>query len=62
MSLTLAIAANAIADIAMLGGLAYVMSRASRLTPHHAAQDNPRNLRPVTAPARAARPDLVLAA
>ena len=34
MSLSLAIAANVLADIAMLGGLAYMMSRPARLTPH----------------------------
>ncbi|HEX3452429.1 MAG TPA: hypothetical protein VHS26_03945 [Solirubrobacteraceae bacterium] len=37
MSLSLAIAINAIADISLLAGLAYVMSRAARLTPHVAA-------------------------
>ena len=34
MPLSLAIAANVLADIAMLGGLAYMMSRPARLTPH----------------------------
>ena len=34
MSLSLAIAANVLADMAMLGGLAYVMSRPARLSPH----------------------------
>jgi len=38
MSTSLAIAANAVADLVMLGGLAYVMSRPSRLTPHGAAR------------------------
>jgi hypothetical protein len=34
MTLSLAIAINAIADIAMIAGLAYAMSRAAKLTPH----------------------------
>jgi hypothetical protein len=34
MSLSLAITINALADVALLGGLGYVMSRATRLTPH----------------------------
>ena len=34
MPLSLAIAANVLADIGILGGLAYVMSRPARLTPH----------------------------
>ncbi len=34
MSLSLAIAANALLCIALLGGLAYAMSQANRLTPH----------------------------
>ena len=34
MSQSLAIAVNVLADLAMLGGLAYVMSRPARLTPH----------------------------
>jgi hypothetical protein len=37
MSLSLVIAINVIADISLLAGLAYVMSRAARLTPHVAA-------------------------
>jgi hypothetical protein len=37
MSISLAIAINVIADISLLAGLAYVMSRAARLTPHVAA-------------------------
>jgi len=37
MSLSLAIALNVIADISLLAGLAYAMSRAARLTPHVAA-------------------------
>jgi len=37
MSLSLAIAINVVADISLLAGLAYVMSRAARLTPHVAA-------------------------
>ena len=34
MSLSLLIAINTLADIALLGGLAYVMSHARHLTPH----------------------------
>ena len=34
MSLSLAITINALADVALLGGLGYVMSRSTRLTPH----------------------------
>jgi len=37
MSLPLVIAINVIADVSLLAGLAYVMSRATRLTPHVAA-------------------------
>jgi hypothetical protein len=37
MSLPLVIAINVIADISLLAGLAYAMSRAARLTPHIAA-------------------------
>jgi hypothetical protein len=34
MTFTIAILANVIADIALIGGLAYLMSRPRRLTPH----------------------------
>jgi hypothetical protein len=34
MTLSLAIALNLLLDTAMIGGLAYVMSRAGRLAPH----------------------------
>ena len=34
MSLSLAMTINALADVALLGGLAYVMSRARSLAPH----------------------------
>jgi hypothetical protein len=34
MSLTLILAINALADLALAAGLAYTMSRAARLTPH----------------------------
>jgi hypothetical protein len=37
MSLSLVITINALIDTALLGGLAYVMSRAARLTPHVSA-------------------------
>lgn len=39
MTLSLAIAMNVVADVALLGGLAYAMSRAARLTPHGSAGD-----------------------
>jgi len=41
MSLSLVIAINVIADISLLAGLAYAMSRAARLTPHVAAVQAP---------------------
>jgi len=34
MSLSLAIALNVLLDVAVLGGLAWVMSRAGKLAPH----------------------------
>jgi hypothetical protein len=34
MSVPLAIAVNVLADLALLGGLAWVMTRPRRLTPH----------------------------
>jgi hypothetical protein len=37
MSLSLVITINALADIALLGGLAYVMSHARKLEPHVAS-------------------------
>ncbi len=37
MSLPLLIAINVLADVALIAGLAYAMSRAARLTPHVAA-------------------------
>jgi hypothetical protein len=39
MSLSLAIAINVLADLAMLGGLAYVTSRATVLTAHMSSSD-----------------------
>ena len=39
MSLSLLITINVLADIALLAGLAYVMSRATRLDPHVASID-----------------------
>jgi len=35
MSLSIAIALNAIADLGLLGGLAFAMTRPARLRPHH---------------------------
>jgi hypothetical protein len=37
MSLSLLIAINVLADVALIAGLAYAMSRAARLTPHVAS-------------------------
>jgi hypothetical protein len=39
MSLSLAIAVNVLATVALLAGLAYAMSRTVRLTPHVASLD-----------------------
>jgi hypothetical protein len=39
MSFSLAIALIVVADIALIAGLAFVMSRASRLTPHVSRRD-----------------------
>jgi hypothetical protein len=71
MSFSLAIALIVVADIALIAGLAFVMSRASRLTPHVSHRDTgaagggltttrptaPTPLRPAphSAPARASR-------
>jgi hypothetical protein len=41
MTLSLAIIVNVLADLALIGGLAYVMSHATRLRPHLAATDAP---------------------
>lgn len=41
MSLSLAITINALADVALLGGLAYLMSQTRRLTPDVARADAP---------------------
>jgi hypothetical protein len=53
MSLSLAIAINVIADLALIGVLALVMSRAKLLTPHASA--TPARTIPVAA-ARTTRP------
>ncbi len=53
MTVSIAIAVILFADIALLAGLAYVMSRASRLAPHFSANDAPA-LRTVPAPRRVA--------
>jgi hypothetical protein len=37
MTLSLAIIINVLADLGLIGGLAYAMSHASRLSPHDAA-------------------------
>jgi hypothetical protein len=34
MTLSLAIIFNVIADLALIGGMSYLMSRSTRLTPH----------------------------
>lgn len=41
MTLSLTIIINVLADFALIGGLAYVMSRTTRLTPHAPATDRP---------------------
>jgi hypothetical protein len=71
MSFSLAIALIVVADIALIAGLAFVMSRASRLTPHVSRHDTgaadgglttmrptsplPLRVAPHSAPARASR-------
>jgi len=62
MSLTLAIAINVIADIALLGILAYVMSLPSRLGPHRPAELQLRTVSPVSRPMPPARPEIQVAA
>jgi hypothetical protein len=41
MTLSLAIIINVLADLTLIGGLAYAMSHASRLSPHVAAIGTP---------------------
>jgi hypothetical protein len=41
MTLSLAIIINVLADLGLVGGLAYAMSHASRLSPHDAATGTP---------------------
>jgi hypothetical protein len=41
VTFSLAIIANVLADLTLIGGLGYVMSRTTRLTPHVAAIDPP---------------------
>jgi hypothetical protein len=41
MSLSLVIAINVVADVVLLGGLAYAMSHPARLKPHVSAADEP---------------------
>ena len=38
MSLSLAITLNVLADLALLGGLSYAMSRTALLTPHRSSR------------------------
>jgi hypothetical protein len=52
MSLSLLITINVLADVALLAGLAYVMSRAARLRPHVASADLSRSHRGERAPAQ----------
>ncbi len=58
MTLSLALALNALADAALLGGLAWVMSRPAKLTPHVPATAGlallPAEARPVEQPERIA--------
>jgi hypothetical protein len=53
VSLSLAITVIVLADLALLAGLSYVMSRAKLLTPHASSNDAPT---PQHTSARAARP------
>ncbi|HME03800.1 MAG TPA: hypothetical protein VKG38_12320 [Solirubrobacteraceae bacterium] len=53
MTLTLALAINAIAAIALVGALAWFMSRPTKLTPHISARHDSRRLAAV--PAQAAK-------
>jgi hypothetical protein len=41
MTLSLAIIINVLADLGLIGGLAYAMSHTSRLSPHGAATGTP---------------------
>jgi len=52
MSVSIAIAAIVFADLAMLGMLAYVMSRAKVLTPHLSVAVAPARTTPAVSPAR----------
>ena len=67
MSLSLAITLNVLLDIALLGLLAYVMSRPARLAPHQgaaqlaAARGGP-SLCVIATPVRTLRPELPRAA
>ena len=62
MSLTLAVAINVIADITLIGILAYVMSLPSRLSPHRPAELQLQTGGPITSPARLPQPELAIAA
>jgi hypothetical protein len=56
MSLSLLITINVLADVALLAGLAWVMSRAARLQPHVASAEAPRSQRAEHALAHHRRP------
>ncbi len=53
MSLSLALTLNAIADIALVGGLTWFMSRPSKLTPHVSVRQDRQesDARPIVQPA-----------
>jgi hypothetical protein len=56
MSLSLLITINVLAGVALLAGLAYVMSHAARLKPHVASVDAPRSRQAERALAHQRRP------
>lgn len=54
MTVSLAIALNAIADVALLGGLSWFMSRPAKLAPHVSSRHSEHRLAIVHGAARAA--------
>jgi hypothetical protein len=43
MSISLSVIVIVFADLALVGGVGYLMSQARRLTPHRGANDEPRS-------------------
>jgi len=56
MTLSLAIIINVLADLGLIGGLAYAMSHASRLSPHVVATGTPATQPTRATPRRPVRP------